>query len=394
MRWVKACDGELVLRDSRFDPVADLPVRSLVEVTVGERNAIQRGRIHSTVPAEWIIPYHPPALRRPLPDRRGLSGGDGVRGQGRGRDRRGRWHRPGTRPRPARPGAPAWSSPTSKSPALEAAVDELRVARRRCAGCAPTWPTRDSVVALADDVYGTEGRCDLLFANAGVTSGGGGLPWEQEINDWRWCFSVNVFGVADDRAHLPAPDARGGDAGRGRRHLVGRRRRGPGALRQRLRLVQGGGQLLHRGRRPPVRARSGRRSRAHVFYPAGGLLDTGLWTAHATGPPSSSGSGPARPPRGPRSPSSRPSSRRPGCPTEVVDLDWLGRQVLDDLDEGPLRPRPRRRSVRPAAPRPGRRHRHGRAAPDAAALNGEPTGPRRRRRGAPSIESTPTAATP
>jgi acetoacetate decarboxylase len=37
--------------------VADLPVRSLVEVTVGERNSIQRGRIHSTVPAEWIVPF-------------------------------------------------------------------------------------------------------------------------------------------------------------------------------------------------------------------------------------------------------------------------------------------------------------------------------------------------
>jgi acetoacetate decarboxylase len=57
VRWVKRCDGELVLRDSRFDPVADLPVRSLVEVTVGERNSIQRGRIHSTVPARWIVPF-------------------------------------------------------------------------------------------------------------------------------------------------------------------------------------------------------------------------------------------------------------------------------------------------------------------------------------------------
>jgi acetoacetate decarboxylase len=57
VRWVKMCEGELVLRDSRFDPVADLPVRSLVEVTVGERNSIQRGRIHSTVPAQWIVPF-------------------------------------------------------------------------------------------------------------------------------------------------------------------------------------------------------------------------------------------------------------------------------------------------------------------------------------------------
>ena len=57
VRWVKRCDGDLVLRDSRFDPVADLPVRSLLEVTVGERNAIQKGRIHTTVPAEWVIPF-------------------------------------------------------------------------------------------------------------------------------------------------------------------------------------------------------------------------------------------------------------------------------------------------------------------------------------------------
>ena len=57
VRWVKACAGDLVLRDSRFDPVADLPVRSLVEVTMGERNAIQKCRIHSTVPADWVIPF-------------------------------------------------------------------------------------------------------------------------------------------------------------------------------------------------------------------------------------------------------------------------------------------------------------------------------------------------
>ncbi|HYA68706.1 MAG TPA: hypothetical protein VED63_08240, partial [Acidimicrobiales bacterium] len=49
--------GELVLRDSRFDPVADLPVAALDAVTISERNSIQRGRIHSTVPAEWLLPF-------------------------------------------------------------------------------------------------------------------------------------------------------------------------------------------------------------------------------------------------------------------------------------------------------------------------------------------------
>jgi NAD(P)-dependent dehydrogenase (short-subunit alcohol dehydrogenase family) len=54
-----------------------------------------------------------------------------------------------------------------------------------------------SVDALAEAVFERYGACHLLFNNAGVTTGGGGLPWEQEPNDWKWCFSVNVFGVAN-----------------------------------------------------------------------------------------------------------------------------------------------------------------------------------------------------
>ena len=50
-----------------------------------------------------------------------------------------------------------------------------------------------SVQALADHVNDTHGKCNLLYNNAGVTSGGGGKPWQQEPNDWRWCFGVNVL---------------------------------------------------------------------------------------------------------------------------------------------------------------------------------------------------------
>jgi acetoacetate decarboxylase len=57
VRWVKSCEGQVKLRESRFDPVADFPVCSLVETTVGERSSIQRGRIHSRVPADWIVPF-------------------------------------------------------------------------------------------------------------------------------------------------------------------------------------------------------------------------------------------------------------------------------------------------------------------------------------------------
>ena len=54
---VEAVDGEVILRESRFDPVADLPVRRLLSITVSERRSVQRGEIVSRVPAEWLLPY-------------------------------------------------------------------------------------------------------------------------------------------------------------------------------------------------------------------------------------------------------------------------------------------------------------------------------------------------
>jgi acetoacetate decarboxylase len=54
-RW--AVDGTVTLRESFFDPVADLPVRQLVSIELAERASHQRGEIHSTVPGEWIRPY-------------------------------------------------------------------------------------------------------------------------------------------------------------------------------------------------------------------------------------------------------------------------------------------------------------------------------------------------
>jgi acetoacetate decarboxylase len=56
-RRLEDVSGEVTLRESRFDPVADLPVRELLGITLAERSSIQRGEIHGTVPGEWIRPY-------------------------------------------------------------------------------------------------------------------------------------------------------------------------------------------------------------------------------------------------------------------------------------------------------------------------------------------------
>jgi acetoacetate decarboxylase len=56
-RSLKRVDAEITLRDSRFDPVADLPVRSVRSIELAERSSVQTGEVVATVPADWIAPF-------------------------------------------------------------------------------------------------------------------------------------------------------------------------------------------------------------------------------------------------------------------------------------------------------------------------------------------------
>jgi acetoacetate decarboxylase len=56
-RSLKRVDGEVILRESRFDPVADLPVRAIREIELAERSSIQTGEVVTTVPADWVTPF-------------------------------------------------------------------------------------------------------------------------------------------------------------------------------------------------------------------------------------------------------------------------------------------------------------------------------------------------
>jgi acetoacetate decarboxylase len=56
-RTLERVDGEVRLRESRFDPVADIPVRAIREITVAERRSRQTAEINTRVPADWLLPY-------------------------------------------------------------------------------------------------------------------------------------------------------------------------------------------------------------------------------------------------------------------------------------------------------------------------------------------------
>ena len=56
-RKLQEVTGYVELSESRFDPVADLPVREVLSIQLADRSSIQRGEIHGRVPGEWIRPY-------------------------------------------------------------------------------------------------------------------------------------------------------------------------------------------------------------------------------------------------------------------------------------------------------------------------------------------------
>ncbi|WP_327357077.1 SDR family NAD(P)-dependent oxidoreductase [Streptomyces sp. NBC_01304] len=94
--------------------------------------------------------------------------------------------------------------------ALEKAAAELREDGADVHARVVDVSDRDSVMALADAAYETYGGVHVLCNNAGVGSGAEGRMWEHEPNDWKWAFSVNVWGVFHGiQAFLPRMIASG-----------------------------------------------------------------------------------------------------------------------------------------------------------------------------------------
>lgn len=53
----RAADVMLTLRESQFDPVADIPILGEVTATLSERRSTQQGRLVERVPAADVMPY-------------------------------------------------------------------------------------------------------------------------------------------------------------------------------------------------------------------------------------------------------------------------------------------------------------------------------------------------
>ena len=140
-----------------------------------------------------------------------------------------------------------------------------------------------STDALADHVYATYGRCNLLFNNAGVGSGGGGRMWTHEPNDWRWCYSVNVFGVANGVMSFVGRMLESGEPG----HVVNTSSGDGGFAPVPNAAVYASSKAAVSCLTEALAHQLAEDSEvvgASVFYPSGGLMDTGLFTSYRNRP--------------------------------------------------------------------------------------------------------------
>lgn len=82
-----------------------------------------------------------------------------------------------------------------KAEQLDGVVDELSGDGREVIGVPADVSRLESVEALRDATLERFGKVHVVCNNAGVASGAHGRLWEHEINDWRFAFSVHVYGV-------------------------------------------------------------------------------------------------------------------------------------------------------------------------------------------------------
>ncbi len=219
-----------------------------------------------------------------------------------------------------------------EAPVLEAAVTELSD-RGEVRGVVTDVSDPTSVEALAEAVFSDFGACHVLWNNAGVTSGGGGNPWDQEANDWRWCFGVNVFGTANGVLAFVPRMIESGQEG-----VVVTTSSGDGGIApvpyasvyasSKAAISCFTEALAHQ-----FIAQQTRLS-ASIFYPSGGLLETGLWEAQRNRPDALARQKPRPPAPGTTFAEFKAALAAAGRPTDVVDLAELGRFAVRGVKEG------------------------------------------------------------
>jgi NAD(P)-dependent dehydrogenase (short-subunit alcohol dehydrogenase family) len=184
-----------------------------------------------------------------------------------------------------------------------------------------------SVKALADAVYDRHGACHLLFNNAGVAAPSANV-WETTPNDWKWVHGVNIFGVVNGiQAFVPRMIA-GGETG----HIINTSSGDGGISPLPYQSVYASSKAAVSCITECLAAQlqsEGTRLGASVFYPSGGLLDTGIWTTDRNRPAELAREKPYDPV--PTVQDFKVAAEAAGMELEFQDLDELARYCLQGI---------------------------------------------------------------
>ena len=185
----------------------------------------------------------------------------------------------------------------------------------------------DSVNALADAVYEAHGVCHLLFNNAGVAAPSANV-WETTPNDWTWVHGVNVHGVIYGiQAFVPRMIA-GGEEG----HVINTSSGDGGISPLPYQSVYAFSKAAVSCISECLAAQlesEGTNLGASVFYPSGGLLDTGIWTTDRNRPQDLAREKPYDPV--PTVQDFKVAAEAAGMELPLQDLDELARYCLQGI---------------------------------------------------------------
>lgn len=185
----------------------------------------------------------------------------------------------------------------------------------------------DSVNALADAVYNQHGACHLLFNNAGVAAPSANV-WETTENDWAWVHGVNVTGVMHGiRAFVPRMIA-GGEEG----HIINTSSGDGGISPLPYQSVYASSKAAVSCITECLSAQlgsEGTKLGASIFYPSGGLLNTGIWTTDRNRPAALAREKPYDPV--PTVEDFQVAAKAAGMELEFQDLDELARFCLQGI---------------------------------------------------------------
>ncbi len=209
--------------------------------------------------------------------------------------------------------------------ALDATLAELNT--DAASGFVVDVSSAESVESLAAHVFEQHGACHALWNNAGVAAPSANV-WETTPNDWRWVHGVNVMGVIHGIQSFVPRMIESGEGG----HVINTSSGDGGISPLPYQSVYASSKAAVSIITECLGAQletEGTNLRASIFYPSGGMLDTGIWTTERNRPQELKREKPGIP--APKIEDFKKAASAAGMELNFQDLDELGRYAVQGV---------------------------------------------------------------